>query len=285
MDKNSIISESYNTVIEEGFNSYLEEKATAENSEIKVDEEALIAVIEGKWLVTGLTELDGITPGEYINSLSTLDELMEFFICIANASDVGVPDILLERLRSFGKAASDRLFDFVKSSMGSQKRDINLVISQAVYAIGCLREEEYKQKLITLLIDTGKDDMISEAICAAIVEYGESILSDLIKAFDATDQQIVKEQLLVCVAEISSEKDYKSNEIFYFFKNAFRVVSNLILAVEILGDYGDGRAIPLLRGYILKNIREIDMTTFNHMVAVIKKLGGDIDDLAIQNRN
>ncbi len=283
MDKNLIISNSYNKAIEEGFNQYLEEKAAVENSEIKIDEEALIADIERKWLITGLLELDGMTPVEFINSLSSLDELFEFFLSIASASDVGVPDILIEKFKYYGgKAASDKLFNYVDNSLSSKDKnpdDIYPAVSQSVYAIGCLQEEEYKQKLINLLIENKQEEMISEAICAAIVAYGVSILDDVINAFGTTQDQTTKEHFLGCVAEICNENMYKSDEVFYFMKNAFRTVSNLNLIVEILGDYGDGRAIPLLRGYVLKNIDKIDSATFNQMRAIIKKLGGDIEDL------
>ncbi|WP_024832269.1 hypothetical protein [Ruminiclostridium josui] len=288
MDKNWIITNSYNKAIEEGFNQYLDEKAAVENSEIKIDEELLITDIERKWLATGLQEMDGMTPGEFINSLSSLNELLELFLIIANDSDVGVPDILIEKFKCYGgKAASEKLFDYVNSSLSSKdknKDDIYPAVSQAVYAIGCLQEEEYKQKLITLLIENKQVEMISEAICAAIVAYGVSILDNVINAFDTTDDQTAKEHFLVCVAEICNDNKYKSDEVFYFMKNAFRTISNLNLIVEILGDYGDGRAIPLLRGYVLKNIDKIDSATFNHMRAIIKKLGGEIDDLIYLNK-
>ncbi len=288
MDNNWIISNSYNKAIEEGFNQYLEEKAVAENSEIKIDEEALIADIEAKWLATVLPELEGIAPVEFINSLSSLDELIEFFLCMASISDVGVPDILIEKFKSYGaKAASDRLFAYVESSLsavGKDRDDIYPAVSQAVYAIGCLQEEGYKQKLITLLIKTSQDEMISEAVCAAIVAYGVNILKDVINAFSTGDDQSAKEHFLACVAEICSENKYKSDEVFYFMKSAFNTISNLNLIVEILGDYGDGRAIPFLRGYVLKNIDKIDVATFNHMRAIIKKLGGDIEDLVYNKK-
>lgn len=281
MNKNAIVSESYNKAVEVGFNSFLEEHATYENCEIKIDEEKLIAEIEDKWLNQELADIGNITPNEYIKSLISLDAIVDFFIDIASISDIGVPDILIDRLKEHAKTAADLLFDFVKASLGSKELNKSLAISQAVYAIGCLRIDEYKNKLIALLIDSCKDEMISEAICAAITEYDDTILEDLIKTFHATDQALVQEHLLTCVAEIS--KEHKSDEIFYFLKNAFRVVSNLKLAVEVLGDYGDGRAIPFLRGYILKNINEMDKATFNHMRAVIKKLGGDIKDLVYED--
>jgi len=277
MNKNAIVSQSYNLAVEAGFNSFLEGHATSENCEIKINEEKLIAEIGDKWLIEKLPEIGDITPIEYIKSLVSLEALIELFIEMAAVSDVGVPDILINRLKEHAKPAADMLFNFVKDSLGSNDPNKSSAISQAVYAIGALRCDEYKEKLIELLIDCCRDEMISEAICTAIAQYDDTILEDLIKTFHATDQALVQEHLLTCVAEIS--KTHQSDEIFYFLKNAFKVVSNLKLAVEVLGDYGDGRAIPLLRGYILKNIKEMDKTTFNHMRAVIKKLGGEINDL------
>lgn len=277
MNKNAIVSESYNKSVEAGFNSFLEEHATSENCEIKIDEEKLISEIEQKWLHKELNEIGNITPKDYITSLGSLQEVFELFIEIASRSDIGVPDILISRLKEHGKHASDILFDFIKEALDSKEQNKSLAIAQAVFAIGCIRNEDYKEKLITLLIDSCKDEMISEAICAAIAQYEDTILEDLIKTFNTTNQELVQEHLLICIAEIS--KEHQSDEIFYFLKNAFKVVANLNLIVEVLGDYGDGRAIPLLRGYILKNIKDMDKATFNHMRAVIKKLGGEIDDL------
>lgn len=277
MNRNAIVSESYNLAVDCGFNSYLEEHATMENCEIKIDEDKLLDQIEEEWLGKKLPQLDNITPAEYIKSLSSLKELTDFFIDIASVSDVGVPKVLMERLREYGKSAADVLFGFIEAWQTAREAKSVLAVSQAVYAIGYLKFDEYREKLIGLLLDCFRDDIISEAICAAIVEYDNTILKDLIKTFNATGLDLVREHLLMCIAEIS--KDNPSDEIFYFLKNAFRVVSNLKLAVEVLGDYGDGRAIPLLRGYILKNVKEMDKSTFNHMRAVIKKLGGEIDDL------
>lgn len=279
MTKDHIVSNSYNNAIEEGFNRYLEERATSENIEIKVDEEALVAEIEEKWLNSELPELDNITPGQYMESLTSLDELMGFFICISGISDVGVPDFLIEKLKAYGKTAADKLYEFVKVSLSFGNSDKLPAISQAIYSIGCLRQEEYKQKLISLLYDTTTDEMVLEAVCAAIAEYDTDIVEDLINSFNNTDLQSVQEHLLICVAEISRQRRYKADEIFYFLKNAFRTISNLKLTVEILGDYGDSRAIQFLRGYVLKNIKELDRVTFNQIRAVIKKLGGEIGDL------
>lgn len=280
MYKNTIISESYNLAVEAGFNDFLEKYATFENSEIKIDEEKLIAEIEIKWLNEKIPEIGDITPSEYINSIVSLEELVGLFIDIATVSDVGVPDILVDRLKQHDKPAADMLFDTVQDLLEAKDESKSLPIAQAVCTIGCLRFDEYKNKLIELLITCYKNEMISEAICVAIAEYEHCILEEVFKAFETTEIEAVKEFLLICVAEIS--KVHQSDEIFYFMKNAFGILSNKKLTVEVLGDYGDGRAIPLLRGYILKNINEIDKDTFNLIRAIIKKLGGEIKDLVLQ---
>lgn len=277
MNKNSIVAESFNKAIEVDFNNYLENHATDGNSEIKIDEDKLIKEVEYKWLNETIAEIGNITPKEYINSFGTLEEIVDFFLEIASTSDVGMPDIVIDRLREHGIKAADMLFDFVKNSLNSDKDDVKLAVTQAVFAIGCLKCNEYKEKLIGLLIDCCTDEMLSEVICAAIAEYGQEIQKDLIKTFNDADQELVKEYLLICIAHVS--RGYQSDEVYFLFKNAFRSMKNVKVVAEVLGDYGDGRAIPLLRGYILKNLGKIDKDTFNLVRAVIKKLGGEIDDL------
>lgn len=276
MDKNKIISEYFNTEIQAAFDKYLEENTSGDNCEIQVDQQKLINDIESKWLDKTIAEI-GMTPRQYIQSLADLDELLECFIYISAFSDVGVPEFIINELKNHGDIAGDKLLSFIRESMNSDDQMKIIAVSQAIYAVGCLKYEKHKQQLINLLFDSVNNDMLSEVICAAIVEYQAFILPDVINAFNNTKVQEIKEHLLTCVSEISRKN--RSDEVFYFFKNAFRVLKNLKLVVEVLGDYGDGRAIPLLRGYILKNKDEIDKATFDHIRAIIKKLGGEIDDL------
>lgn len=280
MTKNAIISESYNAAIEAGFNNFLDQHATNINCDIKIDEEKLVKEVEHDWLSKPLEGVGGVTPAEFIASLESLEDIFELFIEMASVSDVGVPDMLMERLKEHAKPASDMLFGFTENWRKSQEQSKIMAVTQAVYAIGCLGCEEYKQELIKLLSQVSDDEMLSEAVCAAISEYGSGILEDLYRIFWSEEQEAVKEYLITCVAEIS--KGYRSDELFYFLKDAFRAIKNLTLMAEIMGDYGDPRAIPFLRGFVQKNLDKIDKATFNHLRAIIKKLGGEIKDLTYQ---
>ena len=277
LNKNSIVAESFNKTVEARYNNFLEEHATFDNYEVKIDEEKLIQEVEGKWLNEAIAGIGNMTPKEYINSFVSLQDFMGFFIEIASVSDVGIPDIVIDKLKEHGLQAADMLFEFVKENIELQADSNRLALSHAVFAIGILKYNEYKEKLIELLLEYSNEEMISEAICAAIIEYGDEILKDLIKSFNEAEHELIKEYLLICIAEIS--KEHPSDEVFFLLKNAFRVFENIKVAAEVLGDYGDGRAIPMLRGYIIKNNNKIDKDTFNLIRAVIKKLGGEIDDL------
>ncbi len=281
LNKNSIVAESYNKAIEAGFDNFLEEHATFDNYEVKIDEEKLIQEVEEEWLNKAIDDIGNITPKEYINSFVSLQDVMDFFIEVASVSDVGIPDIVVERFKEHGLPAADMLFEFIKNNIDGQEDSDRLALLHAIFAIGSLRYNEYKGKLIGMLMEYSKEEMISEAICAAIIEYGDGILNQLIKSFNEAKHELIKENLLICIAEIS--KEHPSDEVFLLLKNAFRVLENIKMVAEVLGDYGDGRAIPMLRGYIIKNTNQIDKETLNLIIAVIKKLGGEIDDLSYSN--
>ena len=52
-----------------------------------------------------------------------------------------------------------------------------------------------------------------------------------------------------------------------------------VIASICHGDYGDGRAVPLLKGYLDRHVHEIDRQFFYETLSAIKRLGGDITDI------
>lgn len=270
------ICASYNKAIEDGFNAYLEKNATSEKCDLRIDEGKLINEIEGKWLDKTIEGM-GTTARQYIESIDGFEDVIDFFIEFAELSDVGVPDIVLDKLKKYPKEASDKLFSFVLDIFDQQKPENNIAASQAVYAIGSLGTPEYSKLLPQLLNKTYDNEMLSESVCAAISEYGADALDDIIEAYGNSTNNEVKQYLLTCVVEATREQ--KSDKAFYFLKEAFRQSGNIQVELEVLGDYGDSRAIPMLRGYVQKNREQLSKQILNNFLAVIKKLGGDIDDL------
>lgn len=52
-----------------------------------------------------------------------------------------------------------------------------------------------------------------------------------------------------------------------------------VIASICLGDYGDGRAVPLLKSYLDRNVSTIDRQFFYETISAVKRLGGDISDI------
>ena len=72
---------------------------------------------------------------------------------------------------------------------------------------------------------------------------------------------------------------HKSEPVYRCLKNAFQSMDNKLIGALCLKSYGDGRAVPSLRGYLEKNRGKVDQETFNEIISVIRSLGGSIDGL------
>ena len=86
------------------------------------------------------------------------------------------------------------------------------------------------------------------------------------------------EDLVVMLTNIGKEK--KSEEIYNALRLAFRSMTNKIYAVICLADYGDDRAVPMLKNYINRHQTDITRELFYEMMSAIQNLGGDIEDIS-----
>ena len=85
------------------------------------------------------------------------------------------------------------------------------------------------------------------------------------------------EDLVIMLAEIGMANP--SEEIYQTLRHAFRAMTNKIYAVICLAEYGDDRAVPLMKNYINRHQDSIDRDLFYEMMSAIQKLGGDISDI------
>ena len=85
------------------------------------------------------------------------------------------------------------------------------------------------------------------------------------------------EDLVIILSRIG--KNAPSEEIYLTLKHAFRYMKNKIYAVICLMEYGDGRAIPMLKGYVNRNKDTIDRDLFYEIMSAVQNLGGDISDI------
>jgi hypothetical protein len=117
-----------------------------------------------------------------------------------------------------------------------------------------------------------------EEINDALVDIGKPIIEPVMTLLNGLDKiEYLDEYVLNALVRVG--KNNKDDSIFRCLKSAFSKMEDKLLGALCLGDYGDSRAIPALRGYIEKNRSLLDKATFMEIAAAIKKLGGNIEDL------
>jgi len=254
-------------------NEELQTENTVEEINKRLKEETAV------WKDAPLAELGGITPAEFVEKAETLDEVLEIFRTGAQACYTALPYFVLEKLKSFGddavKAVEDMAFN-----LDIAASDMNYLISAvSVKLLGEWKVVRAVRGMIELLKQTAdSNEVIAEAVKKALVTIGKPVINDLVEEINKAEKiDEAGEYMMTALSEIGSGA--RSDEVFSCLKNAFRKMDNKIIGAICLGTYGDGRAIPALRGYAQKNIKNIDRFTFFQIRSEVTKLGGNMDDI------
>jgi hypothetical protein len=205
-----------------------------------------------------------------------------------------MPDVVKFKLASFGMPICKAILEDVLardwesrqiSETDEQEADQDQIISASCmnllggwsYAAGF---EPILEKFagLTLPLERIAEEVRAYAIgldpapAGLIAGYLESSLMRI------SDLNPACEYLLITLTDIG--KDHPDNQIFNCLKDCFRRMSNKAIGAICLGDYGDGRAIPALRGWLEKNPQIRDRQVHSEILSAIKRLGGVISDLS-----
>lgn len=123
-------------------------------------------------------------------------------------------------------------------------------------------------------------EFVAESIKDYVVggaEVSVPILMNIIEEGLDSGLEGPAEDLVIMLAEIGMANP--SEEIYQTLRHAFRAMTNKIYAVICLAEYGDDRAVPLMKNYINRHQDSIDRDLFYEMMSAIQKLGGDISDI------
>ncbi|MCX7921063.1 MAG: hypothetical protein N3B21_03435 [Clostridia bacterium] len=282
-----ILFESYNMVVEESYNKIFE-SCSKEEDILKIKDESIVEHLKKDidiWEDVPISDLNGMSPRAFIESIEGYEAVVELFLLGAKLTDRDLPEIFLEKLRSYGDKAIEKLVEFATDNSMISNEDTVYIPVMAVRILGKWKVENSVGKLIKTLYNCEEDsELIMEEIVDAFVSIGEASIEPILhKVENAGNIGYVEEYLLNALSILG--KKYKSDKLFKCLKSAFLGMDNKVLGAVYLGEYGDGKAIPALRGYIEKNIRHIDYETFAEIKATIQKLGGDISDLNFKGRS
>jgi hypothetical protein len=270
LERESETRDIFGTDFEKDFNKMVEEQAAA-------------------FLDHPLEGLEAGTPKKFFENLATADEAIEVFRIAAGVSDVKPPKYLTDRIFSFGEPAVDKMillavstdWEIGESVDPLDARDLLLPSSSAVRALG----ENHIEKSIGPILDrfckmNAPDEYISDVVSEYLVNIGPDVTDELMRRVDSTDilpANGPEEDLMVALAKIGA--GHRSEAVFQSLRGAFRKMERKVIGALCLGDYGDGRAVPLLKGYLDRNLHTVSREMFYETLTVIRKLGGDINDV------
>ncbi len=286
MEKAEILFESYNMAVEESFNKIFTENKSHDllNIEDENIKQHLAADLE-KWANTPIGELDGISPADYFKNIEDIAQLLELFRLAAKLCDNDIPDPLTDRLKAFYESAVNGLLELITDESILYNDEDQIISLMAIRTIGKWKAASSLEPLIKLLDSIREDsEIVVEEICGALVQLGENSANRIIEILSESSINSLEEYLLDSLVKIGiTIKDRNLyDKIFRTIKSTFNKMENKIFGAICLGNFGDGRAIPALRGFVEKNKNTIDYETFLEIKSSVHRLGGNMDDIEIR---
>lgn len=283
MSLSKVFFESFNGAVEAAYDAYfrIAEKDILKGLSSKEGElDGYLRNETLRWAGTSLSELDGMTPGEYVDSVDEPEELVTMFREGAILCDADLPGIFLDRLHSFGSTAVEALLGLCRDVPLSGADEESLMAPlMAVQVLGGWKAPEAVGVLIGMLDYRGEaSDLLYEKVRAALISIGKPAVESMLAAMESQDPDSPQAENLV-MALSDAARGSGPEAVYRRLKSAFLNMSNKAVGAYCLGNYGDGRAIPALRGYLLKNRGNISKETYFDVLSAIKRLGGSAEDL------
>ena len=236
------------------------------------------------WENSGFDYLGNKSVKEFFHGINDPDLLKEIVFEYSIECDEEMPGALLEKVYSNGyEYIGDLVFTMMDLSHASNRDQGFLIPVWGMKLSGLWKIKEAPIKILDFLDEVIKDEseekyLYLETAMETLREIGkESIIPILARLNEGNDHSEMNEYLALTLAHIGNEN--KSEAIYSCLKKMFNNNNNKYIFAECLGLYGDGRAIPALRGYLIKNIKDLGMDTKYALKLSIERLGGKVDDI------
>ena len=240
--------------------------------------------------------LDGMSMREYFKGL-TVNELLEILEYCAVNLDGKEPKSLTEALVEKAETSDEvyeRLREYAAQCIGEaawieeELKDEDKIFELEFTKVRACLDLLIQLKdgsLVSAIIDrflsySQTRDFVADSIAGYVEAFPEISVPFMISRLDENSESGLKgpfEDLVIILSRIG--KNAPSEDIYLALKHAFRYMENKIYAVICLMDYGDGRAIPMLKGYVNRNKDTISRDLFYEIMSAVQNLGGDISDI------
>ncbi len=233
--------------------------------------------------------LDGKSGEEFIGEMDMDAAMAAFDESAMLIDDEATPYPLVERLKSFGDPACEKLLAKVldaawQAADGEDENEFFIRFQPCVAAIRFFGAAEYEPAMEPVLTRfcsfESTQEYIADSVKVMMLGLGEKAVPTLIDfMLERSDEEITGpyEDMMIMLTHVGIK--HPQNEIYQALRAAFRRMKSKVIAVICIGDYGDPRGIALLKGYLDRTVHTIDRETFYEALSAIRRLGGEINDI------
>ncbi|MGI6545880.1 MAG: HEAT repeat domain-containing protein [Fastidiosipilaceae bacterium] len=245
------------------------------------------------WGETAFEELEGKTPRQVVESVESAEDAMDLFDQAADFCDTVLPDFITSKLGSFGvgfaRSLEQRIVDHgLPGSLAEEPDDEQSKvkderIKMAVHLLGQWQDVSFYPVLLRLFLEEENPSQdTAELIYQYSMEIGDPSLPHLIDALEQINQQKLphssaSEYIMFMLADLGSS--VPSEKIYRCLRDTFKRLERKVMGVLALEQYGDGRAVPMLRALLTNPTQKPDRQLYYETMSAIKKLGGLTDDI------
>lgn len=286
LEKAEVLFESYNMAFEKSYDEIFMSNKSHEF--LNIEDESIRKQLEvnlANWENRPDVNLGGISPKDYFKTFTELEQLLELFKMAAKLCDSDIPGPLLDRLKTFKDDAVKELLGLAADKKLLNDDDEQIISLMAIRTIGKWKSVNSLESLTKLIFEVDEDnEIIIEEILEAMIQLGQSAAERIMEILnESSNIGNLEEYLLDTLVKIGVNIKDRSfyDLIFRTIKSTFNKMENKLFGAICIGNFGDGRAIPALRGFVEKNKDSIDYETFMEIKSSIHRLGGDMDDIDI----
>lgn len=236
--------------------------------------------------------LDGKSMNEYFAQLP-FEELKEILEYSALELDRGVPDSVVAAVagnkdRNEVISYSEQIVKdaaWTDEELGNEDSLFEMEFQKVKACFKVLAQMNEAGLLVQVLDRFMSYPKIPDFVADSVAEYIEAFPDEavplLIERLEEHKDDGLEgpcEDLVIILTNIGKKEQMP--EIYDALRSAFRYMNNKIYAVICLADYGDPKAVPMLKSYINRHQDTIDRDLFYEIMSAIQNLGGDISDIS-----
>lgn len=288
----AILLENYNAFLEEKYVSYITSVGAYQDEQALLDEAR--EVMANEWETAPLEGLGNQTPAEFMNAIEDLETLVELFVFISANTFDSAPKCLIAKIASYGENGAQALLDMIDlqaveafdadaqklSEEETKAVDVSLSAIQAFATPGFGGQTVTEKLLAFLAACKTSNELFLEQTAHTLAKRIAQTQDAVIAYINGVEEIGIREEYLLSALSGIADAD-KNDAIYKCLKASFLRMSNHMMGAVFLGDYGEPKAIPVLRRFAQQNAGKIPDDDYYAILAVIEKLGGIVDDLLL----